>query len=121
MCGQEPDEFLLDGSANLRSMYAVDRQSFEDQPVDVEIDLHATLPARPVPWNSSSLMTLPSLRNSDRAESKINNVVILSPECAAWNAAFNAMPDMLPPVRLRRERRSKSRLCVGVCGGKAFS
>src|SRR5207244_2635730 len=97
---------------------SLDRQSVQHQPLNVKVDFHATAPSEsssripsapsvpslnptgvtllgPVSFvsfneKSASLMNRPSLRNSDRAASRISGIVTFEFDLAARNAALRA-------------------------------
>jgi hypothetical protein len=88
--GEKADQLFLDCRTDLRPLRTAGWQSFQNQPLDVDIHLHATLPTlhatlltRPAARNSSSLITRPNLRSSVRADSMISGMVMGTPWCAA--------------------------------------
>src|SRR5262245_41532745 len=116
----EARQLLLHDRLHPRRRVGGHGQPVEDQPLDVEPDLHARAPVAAGHRKSASLMGRSSLRSSARAPSSTRGIGTGGPPLAARKAALSATLWMCPPVRLRRASRSRSSPTVGVRAGKTF-
>src|SRR5262249_52699636 len=93
------------------------RETVEDQPLDVQIDVHFFASTGSSQRNVASSIGFSSARNSVRAASRTSGMVTGEPVCAARKAALSTILLMLPPARLSLARRAKSTPSSGTCGG----
>src|SRR5207253_11085698 len=108
-----PRELALDGLSE--RLFVGRREPVHDERVDRELDPGARHVQPPV---SASVSGFSSFAYSLRAAWSTCDARTVPSPSAARNAALSAMLRMLPPVTLRRARRSTSSVSVGVCRGK---
>ena len=101
---EQAGQFRLDRRLHLCTLARSYVYSVQDQPLDIDVDIHGFAPVTSFTRNSDSLIGFSSLRNSVRAASRISGTVTDFPAAAARNAAFRAMLWILPPVTLSRAR-----------------
>src|SRR5450755_3881 len=88
--GQQASKFLFDGCLQAGAIAVRDGQTVQDEPFDVDADVHTFAPCAAGSLKSASLMGRSSLRYSARAAFIRNFIVTLSLSRAAINAALRA-------------------------------